>query len=99
MELTYKIPSFEYMINSILEIETENMDDCFKGDLFYFYPSIDKEFFYQLEEGARKEYLTSSLKDIYIKEQNTFVQKITAIINIGKKIKRLLSKHFRMHLK
>ncbi len=94
MELTYKIPSFEYMINSILEIETENMDDCFKGDLFYFYPSIDKQIFYKLEEGARIEYLTSSLRDIYIKEQDTFVQKINSYNQYWQENKEIIIEAF-----
>lgn len=76
MDLTFKIPSFEYMVNSINEIESEDIDDFFKGSLFYFYPNIYKDKFYSLKGNDRKEYLTACLRDIFVKEQDLFKTKI-----------------------
>jgi hypothetical protein len=78
MELIYKIPSFEYMINSIIEMESEDIDDFFRGELFYFYPHIDKDKFYSFQGNARKKYLTTCLRDIFVKEQELFTMKIDA---------------------
>jgi hypothetical protein len=78
MDLTFKIPSFEYMVNSIYEIELEDMDNFIRGHLFYFYPNIDKDKFYSFQGNARKEYLTTCLRDIFVKEQDLFAIKIDA---------------------
>jgi hypothetical protein len=76
MDLTFKIPTFEYMINSIFEIESEDIDEFFKGSLFYFYPKIDKDKFYSLKGNDRIEYLTACLRDIFVREQDLFKTKI-----------------------
>ncbi len=78
MDLTFKIPSFEYMVNSIIEIESEDKDEFFRGSLFYFYPNIDKDKFYSFQGNARKEYLTTCLRDIFVKEKDLFAAKIDA---------------------
>jgi len=78
MDLTFKIPSFEYMINSILEIESDDTDDYFTGNLFYFFTNIDEDKFITFQGDARKEYLVSCLKDLFVKEHDLFVQKINA---------------------
>ncbi len=78
MDLTFKIPSFEYMVNSIIEIESKDMDEFFRGSLFYFYPNIDKDKFYSFHGNTRKGYLINCLRDIFEKEQDLFATKIDA---------------------
>lgn len=78
MNLTFKIPSFEYMVNSIIEMESEDIDDYFRGDLFYFYPHIDKDKFYSLQGNDRIDYLTTCLRDLFVKEQDLFSIKVDA---------------------
>ncbi len=78
MNLTFKIPSFEYMVDSIYEMEMEDVDNSYKGDLFYFYPNIDSDKFESLQGDARKEYLATCLREIFMKEQALFASKTDA---------------------
>lgn len=73
MNLKFKVPTFEYMIGSILELQNEDNGDFFKESLFYFYPSLDKEKFNSIQGQEKKEYLIEVMQIVY--DENLLLMK------------------------
>ena len=58
MNLIYKIPSFSYMRDAILAVQSEEQSDFFTESLFRFYPQFEQEKMKRMTPDEKREYLT-----------------------------------------
>lgn len=65
MKITVKNPGIDYMIESILEFQSDDETAFWSDSLYYFYPQIDKEHARSLTFTKRKEYIGNCIRDIY----------------------------------
>ena len=75
MNLIYKIPSFSYMRDAILAVQSEEQSDFFTECLFRFYPQFEQEKMKRMTPDEKREYLTAILKGIYQENEPLFMQK------------------------
>lgn len=76
MELQVINPGFEYMIEKILEFQTEQMPAFWSEPLYYFYPQLNKEYADSLNKDDRKQYLRNTLKEVYDEKESIINDKI-----------------------
>lgn len=75
MNLIYKIPSFSYMLDTILAFHDGEQSDFFAEGLFRFYPQFDREKMAQMTMEEKREYLADTLFEIYRENGPVFGQK------------------------
>ena len=68
MEITFKNPGVEYMIESILAFQIEE-NEFWSGPLYYFFPQIDKDYAKTLSFTEKKEYI-EKISDRYMRKWN-----------------------------
>lgn len=68
MKLTFRLPTFEYMLDTICapaQEGTKHSGGFYPDTLFQFYPCLDKRELQSMDEAARREYLGEVLGDVY----------------------------------
>lgn len=78
MELKFINPGIDYMLNSIMAFQTSEQTAFWSEPLFYFYPSLDKEYVEGLPFAERKTYLEKNLQEIYTGLEETIDEKQVA---------------------
>lgn len=48
MHIEFTNPGFEYMLNSIMEFQKDDVSSFWNDSLFYFFKELDKEYAYSL---------------------------------------------------
>ena len=76
MELTFKNPGFEYMVEKIMAFQTEESTAFWSRPLFYFYPQLDKEYADSLRFSDRKDYIKSVLSEVYKEQKDLIDEKV-----------------------
>lgn len=76
MELTFINPGFEYMIDRIMEFQTEDSSAFWAEPLFHFYPQLDKAYADSLSLSEKKEYIRSVLSEVYEEQKNAINEKV-----------------------
>lgn len=76
MELTFHNPEFEYMLDKIMDFQTEKSTAFWSQPLFYFYPQLDKEYTNSLCFSDRKDYIKSILSEVYEKQKDIIDEKV-----------------------
>ncbi len=76
MHITFQKPGFSYMINTILEFQKEDMTSFWSEPLYYFYPSLNKEYAASLSFEDKKAYITQTLQKEYEEKENLLDEKI-----------------------
>ena len=66
MEINFINPGVEYMIQSIMEFQTEEMSAFWSEPLYHFYPRLDRDFSMNLPFPERSAYLERILSLIHI---------------------------------
>ena len=74
MELTFVNPGFEYMIDRIMDFQTEDSSAFWAEPLFHFYPQLDKAHADSLSLSEKKNYIQGVLSRVY-DEQETVINK------------------------
>ena len=78
MELTFIDPGLEYMIDNIMDFQTDNSTAFWSGPLFHFYPQLDKEYASSLRFPDKRNYIKSILSEVY-KEQKNIIDEKTVL--------------------
>lgn len=76
MEINFINPGVEYMIQSIMEFQTEEMSAFWSEPLYHFYPRLDRDFSMNLPFPERSAYLERILRDEYFELENIINQKV-----------------------
>jgi hypothetical protein len=75
MEVTFVNPGVDYMIQNILEFQTDEMTAFWREPLYNFYPQLDKNYAERLSFPERKVYIERILRDVYVDLENTINEK------------------------
>ncbi|BCN30897.1 hypothetical protein [Anaeromicropila herbilytica] len=76
MNITFVNPGIDYMIESIMNFQTEKETPFWSDALYRFYPQLDKDYVQNLGFTERKEYIESTLRTVYIELEDVINQKI-----------------------
>jgi len=94
LELIYKNPGFDYMINNILMFQTDVHSDFWRESLFLSFPLIDKNHFNNLDKEKRKNYLYEILLKIYESEKQNIYDKLVKYNNYRDNNKKQIEESF-----
>lgn len=78
MQLTIREPGFAYMMEGILQFQTEDTTSFWSEPLYRFYPQIVRDKVESLPLEARKQYLTDVLQDIYTEQKSVLQGKVVS---------------------
>lgn len=70
MEITFINPGVDYMVQQIMEFQTEGETKFWSEPLYHFYPQLNKEYAASLSFPERKNYIESILRTVYIGLEN-----------------------------
>ena len=91
MQLKFKNPGIEYMIEKIMEFQIDDSTDFWSDSLFYFYPQIDKGHAKNLPISERKKYISDSLRGIYPEIKIVIDEKINTYTGYWEEHKKQIS--------
>lgn len=78
MHIEFVNPGFEYMLNSIMEFQKDEVSSFWNDSLFYFFKELDKEHAYSLSLERRREYFEEKLLEIYKANDSLLEEKVQA---------------------
>lgn len=78
MHIEFVNHGFEYMLNSIMEFQKDDVSSFWNDSLFYFFKELDKEYAYSLLPEKRREYFEEKLFEIYIANESLLEEKVQA---------------------
>lgn len=81
MELQVINPGINYMIERIMEFQTDDTTDFWTAPLYHFYPQLDREYATSLSLEDRKQYIGQILRQVYIDQQAIIDEKIIQYTN------------------
>ena len=76
MELTFNDPGLVYMIDNIMDFQTDDSTSFWSRPLFHFYPQLDKEYTSSLRFPDRRNYIKSILSEVYGEQKAVIDEKI-----------------------
>ena len=78
MHIEFTNPGFEYMLNSIMEFQKDDVSSFWNDSLFYFFKELDKEYAYSLLPEKRREYFEEKMLEIYRANEKLLEEKLQA---------------------
>lgn len=75
MEVTFVNPGVDYMIQQIMEFQTEGESAFWSEPLYHFYPQLDKAYAASLPFSERKDYIERILRTVYVGLENEINEK------------------------
>lgn len=78
MHIEFVNPGFEYMLNSIMEFQKDDVSSFWNDSLFYFFKELDKEYAYSLSTERRREYFEEKMLEIYKANESLLEEKVQA---------------------
>lgn len=75
MDVAFRNPGIDYMIQRIMEFQNDDNTDFWSAPLYHFYPQIDKKHADSLSFTARKDYISSILRGVYVDIEKTINEK------------------------
>ena len=78
MHIEFTNPGFEYMLNSIMEFQKDDVSSFWNDSLFYFFKELDKEYVYSLLPEKRREYFEEKMLEIYRANEKLLEEKLQA---------------------
>lgn len=76
MEIAFVNPGADYMIESILEFQTDAETAFWSDPLFHFYPQLDRAYAKNLSFADRKAYMERILREAYVELESTINEKV-----------------------
>lgn len=76
MEITFIKPSVDYMIERILDFQSEDVSNFWAEPLYHFYPQLDREYAAKLPFPERMSYIERTMRNIYTELENTLDEKL-----------------------
>ena len=78
MQLTFSNPGFPYMLESIMQFQTDAQSAFWSEPLYHFYPGLDRAHAERLPLPRRKEYIAGQLEAVYRELEGTLDEKAAA---------------------
>ena len=78
MEITFVNPGVDYMIERIMEFQTEEESAFWSEPLYHFYPQLDKTYATSLSFPERKEYIERTMRAVYTDLEDTINEKVAS---------------------
>lgn len=76
MEITFINPGVDYMIQRIMDFQTEGESEFWSEPLYHFYPQLDKAYATSLPFAERKIYIERTMRSVYAELENTINEKV-----------------------
>ena len=77
MNIKFINPGVDYMIQRILDFQTE-AESCFWTEpLYHFYPQLDKAYATSLPFAERKNYIERTMRAVYTELEDTINEKVS----------------------
>lgn len=76
MEITFIKPSVDYMVERILDFQSENVPNFWSEPLYSFYPQLDRAYAAELSFPERMSYIERTMRNIYAELEDTFDEKL-----------------------
>ena len=83
MHIEFTNPGFEYMLNSIMEFQKDDVSSFWNDSLFYFFKELDKEYAYSLLPEKRREYFEEKCLRYTEQMRNCWKRNYRHIVGIG----------------
>jgi len=78
LEITFVNPGVDYMIERIMEFQTEEESAFWSEPLYHFYPQLDKAYATSLSFPERKEYIERTMRAVYTDLEDTINEKVVS---------------------
>lgn len=78
MNLTYRNPGLEYMVQSIAEFQSREQSDAFRDSLYYFFPQFDLGRMDALDAQGRTDYIRDGLQSPWTENEGPLRDKLQA---------------------
>lgn len=76
MEITFINPGIDYMIQRIMDFQTEAESAFWSEPLYHFYPQLDKAYATSLPFDERKNYIERTMRTVYADLEDTINEKV-----------------------
>lgn len=76
MEVTFMNPGVDYMIQRIMDFQSEDESMFWSEPLYHFYPQLDKAYAAGLPFLERRSYIEQILRTVYAKQEDTINEKV-----------------------
>ena len=77
MEIIFVNPGVDYMIQRIMDFQTEAESAFWSEPLYHFYPQLDKAYATSLPFAERKNYIESTMRAVYTELEDTLNEKVS----------------------
>lgn len=81
MKLQFQNPGIDYMIERVMDFQSDDATDFWAAPLYHFYPQLDREYATSLSLEDRKKYIGQILRQVYVDVQATIDEKIKQYAN------------------
>lgn len=76
MEITFINPGIDYMLQRMMEFQTEAESAFWSEPLYHFYPQLDKAYATSLPFSERKNYIERTMRAVYTELEDTINEKV-----------------------
>ena len=76
MNIEFINPGVDYMIQRILDFQTEGESEFWSEPLYHFYPQLDKAYASSLPFAERKNYIERTMRAVYTELEDTINEKV-----------------------
>lgn len=76
MKVTFVNPGVDYMIQRIMDFQTEEESAFWSEPLYHFYPQLDKAYATRLPFTERKNYIERTMRAVYTELENSIDEKV-----------------------
>lgn len=98
MDIEFVNPGVDYMIQRIVDFQTEAESAFWSEPLYRFYPQLDKAYAISLPFSERNEYIERTMRAVYAESEDTINEKALYIFAIGTLVSHRLQQLYRMPL-
>ncbi len=91
MELQVRNPGIDYMVERVMDFQTDDTADFWSAPLYHFYPQLNREYANSLSLEDRKKYIGRILRQAYVDQQATIDEKILRYTGHWEKHKRQIA--------
>lgn len=75
MDIEFVNPGVDYMIQRMMDFQTEDESAFWSEPLYHFYPQLDKAYAISLPFSERNEYIERTMRAVYAELEDTINEK------------------------
>lgn len=91
MEVTFVNPGVDYMLNQIMEFQSEDETGFWLAPLYHFYPQLDQTRAMSMTFLERKAYIEKTLRAVYYELEGTINEKVESYTRYWKSCQQQIS--------